>query len=575
MQIDGKVIIGTTVDTKEFYKKIKEFDKINVPNIEIEPEVDIKTLEKEIFKGVKEINKYADLEIISEEDLTQIQKYIEFINKANERIEELGGQKIVINGLNDTEDLLEQVEETAKKIDLSNVQKKIDGIGTSLQKIGKKIGRWALAVFGISGAFNFIKSSMSIIAQQDEQLASDIQYMRNALAYSMEPIVRIIVGLMKNLLYFVGAIIKIWTGKNIFENANKNLAGANKQAKALSKTLAGFDEMNVLNGNYNGGSVGVMPSFDLSNTDEMIEKFEKFKKSWFDFGEQMRISIEEMPFSKWTEAFGEWDLAVFGVAETVYGLWGLITTLSNFVQHVSQIIKGIITGDTDEIEDGVNNLFTDIWDWIKFTILTIKGVKDFIEGIIKGIIHTIWGDLFDAIEKGEEKINEFKDKFIGAWTNIRDKVKEKIQELKDWLTRNFGVIGTVIGDVIGGAIKNVVNGIIMFLEWKINTFIGNINSAINYINKIPGVNIKQLSPVSLPKLARGGIVNNPGAGVMMGSYIAGEKGAEAVLPLTDDTLQRLANMMPITVNLTNTMNGRVISRELKKVQNENSFAYNG
>ena len=60
----------------------------------------------------------------------------------------------------------------------------------------------------------------------------------------------------------------------------------------------------------------------------------------------------------------------------------------------------------------------------------------------------------------------------------------------------------------------------------------------------------------------------------MGSYVAGEKGAEAVLPLTDDTLQRLANMIPITVNLTNTMNGRIISRELQKVNNNNDFAFN-
>jgi hypothetical protein len=87
--------------------------------------------------------------------------------------------------------------------------------------------------------------------------------------------------------------------------------------------------------------------------------------------------------------------------------------------------------------------------------------------------------------------------------------------------------------------------------------------------------LSTVSTLRLPRLARGGIVNNPGQGVMMGNYIAGEKGAEAVLPLTDGTLQKLANMMPITVHVTNTMNGRVLSREIQRVQNENDFAFNG
>ena len=83
--------------------------------------------------------------------------------------------------------------------------------------------------------------------------------------------------------------------------------------------------------------------------------------------------------------------------------------------------------------------------------------------------------------------------------------------------------------------------------------------------------------IKFPKihLAQGGIVNNPGRGVALGSnVIAGENGAEAVLPLTDDTMQRIANMIPITVHVVNTMNGRVISRELQKVKNEGDFAGN-
>lgn len=101
----------------------------------------------------------------------------------------------------------------------------------------------------------------------------------------------------------------------------------------------------------------------------------------------------------------------------------------------------------------------------------------------------------------------------------------------------------------------------------------NMTSGIKLLDNVLGTNLAY--KFSQIKLARGGIVNNPGRGVSIGTnIIAGEAGPEAVLPLTDDTLQRLANMIPINVTVMNTMNGRVISRELQKVQNDSDFAYN-
>ena len=146
-----------------------------------------------------------------------------------------------------------------------------------------------------------------------------------------------------------------------------------------------------------------------------------------------------------------------------------------------------------------------------------------------------------------------------------------------------GIIQLFKGDFKNG-IKNVFGGLKDILLAPFNAMVSGLNSLIKGINKIkfnvpdwvPGIGGKKwgFNIPQIPKLAAGGIVNNPGRGVMMGSYIAGEKGAEAVLPLTDNTLQRLANMIPITINLTNTMNGRVISRELQKVNNNNDFAFN-
>ena len=81
-----------------------------------------------------------------------------------------------------------------------------------------------------------------------------------------------------------------------------------------------------------------------------------------------------------------------------------------------------------------------------------------------------------------------------------------------------------------------------------------------------------------PKLAVGGIINQPGRGVPLA--MGGERGAEGVIPLTDSQQMNLlgeAIGKYITVNATivNQMNGRVISRELKQIQNDEDFAFNG
>ena len=53
--------------------------------------------------------------------------------------------------------------------------------------------------------------------------------------------------------------------------------------------------------------------------------------------------------------------------------------------------------------------------------------------------------------------------------------------------------------------------------------------SIGVINAIPGVSISQLGMISIPKLARGGIVNQPTQAII------GEAGREAVLPLENNT----------------------------------------
>ena len=64
----------------------------------------------------------------------------------------------------------------------------------------------------------------------------------------------------------------------------------------------------------------------------------------------------------------------------------------------------------------------------------------------------------------------------------------------------------------------------------------------------------------------------------MGSYVAGERGPEAVLPLTDETFDRLgiaiARHTSINATIPVYVANRQIAREIRKIEAENNFAYN-
>lgn len=127
-------------------------------------------------------------------------------------------------------------------------------------------------------------------------------------------------------------------------------------------------------------------------------------------------------------------------------------------------------------------------------------------------------------------------------------------------------------------------------DWWNNSLVGNLNTNINlkfgFTNlSVVQNTIKKLKDSvgfrtgGLVKLASGGVVNMPNRGVPLASAIAGESGREGIIPLTDSgAMQELGKeigkWITINANITNNMNGRVISRELRSIQNDQNFAYN-
>ena len=530
--MDGYVTIGTKLDTKSFDKQIKE-------------------IEYRLEQLDYELSHAKELKL----DKRTIMEYEKEAEKLNNQLIRLRKQQSDIN-----------------KIDLSNISK-------GLTKVVSKVGKWALAVFGLRSAYMAVRNAINVITQDDAQLKADIDYIKTALAYSLEPVVRKIVELAKQLLIFVGYLINKWFKYDIFANANKSLANANKNAKELRKTLAGFDEMNILNEN---GSVGVagnlMPSF-TADYSEVERQLDKIKWEIKDVYDEMQNALYETDFDVWTDGFGEWDLSIYGITQTLGGLWGMFKEAIGTFEGLWHTIYGMVTGDTEEATNGFQKFIDKLGGWFSTTHETLIGIGNTFAGVFKAIIQTMWGWLFDFINKIIEKFNELKVKIENVWDKISDKIKNTIQNIQDWLTRKFGTTGAKIGEIIGASFKFVINGVLAGIEGMLNTPIRSINKLITTINKVPGIDLKTLDTFKFPRLAKGGIVNMPSRGVLVGSAIAGERGAEGVIPLTDSQQMALlgeaiGRYITVNANIVNTMNGRVISREIQKVQNESNFATN-
>ena len=133
----------------------------------------------------------------------------------------------------------------------------------------------------------------------------------------------------------------------------------------------------------------------------------------------------------------------------------------------------------------------------------------------------------------------FQEKFNAAAQAIKNAFQSIPQFFTDLWSKITGIFtdaGQKVADGVMGAFKSACNSVFGTIENIVNGFVNAINSVIGVINEIPGVSIGKLSGISLPRLAKGGILSK-------GQAIVGEAGAELltvangraiVTPLSDE-----------------------------------------
>lgn len=220
---------------------------------------------------------------------------------------------------------------------------------------------------------------------------------------------------------------------------------------------------------------------------------------------------------------------------------GAVKMVLGLVDALPDIIMGLLDALPTVIEKIISGLLNAlprlIEGLIELNLKIVEHLPEIILGLIKAIpkvIESIVKALLGAAPK-------LWDAFTKIFSNAWEKVKEIFAKIPEWFSDIFknavkGIKGAFNG--VKTWFQNLWNGIWNVIKTPINWIIDGINSLIDGLNslsiQIPdwvpfvggqtwGVNIPKIA-----KLAKGGIVDSGTP------FIAGEAGAEAVIPLENN-----------------------------------------
>ena len=581
--MDGWVIVGTKLDSKQLEKDIKSAER-QLQQYEREAEKLVKQKAKveidlEPYEEQKRLIKETTDEMLSKSQTEEQVKNV--LEMEQMQLDDLN-QKYS-KQLNSVDEINRKIDENVRNQSLMNskineMKQKTRGISLDFSKVGKemsknikKVAKWALAIFSVQGAYSAIRKAMSTLTQYNEQMANQLNTMNLMLASAFGPLITKIVDFAYTLMSYINYIVKAWFGIDLYAKATAlSMNKSAKSAKDMRKSLAGFDEMNVLNDN---GTTGAMGNNGLA-------------------------PLEQGETPEWLEWISEHGAEVIGI---IGGIAAAVVALNLGLGVMMGLGIGLLFAGLMMLMQDIIDLIADP-SWTNF--LAVLGDIAIVVGAIMLLFGSWWGLLVAGIGLVVKLIAEnwekIKVKFVAIgtffsflWNQLVEGVKKAIEnvKVKFSLMKNFIVgiikiiintfktVGTKIGEVVGKAFKTVINGVLTMVENVINTPIKAINGLLDKINDVPGIDLKKLNTVKLPRLEVGGVVNLPGRGVPVGGAIGGERGAEGVIPLTNTQMMEqlgatIGRYITVNNHITTTLNGRVIGRELKRSENESNFAFN-
>lgn len=248
------------------------------------------------------------------------------------------------------------------------------------------------------------------------------------------------------------------------------------------------------------------------------------------------------------------EAIIAAIPDILAGVWQVVLSLFSLMGDCVEGLWGYVTS----FWDNVTELFGKVGDW--FYEHVIKPIGDFFKDLWDGIkdIFASVGNFFkETFQKGVDKIKSVFGKITSFFSDVWTKIKNI-----------FSKVGEVVGKAITNTVKKAINAVLSTAVKIINGFISAINLAISVINAIPGVNIKKLSKLETPQLAKGGVVDTATLALI------GEQGKEAVVPLENNTEwldmleERLSGNRDVATPIILNVDGKTFAQTSIKTINE-------
>lgn len=447
----------------------------------------------------------------------------------------------------------------------SSIVSAVLAIQASIVEIGFKLGGDLLQGIeqivtdnmpGVAEAFSNALTGIAPIFESAEKAIND---MSDSISRVYDQYIRpTIESSTKAISGFVSVFVKGWNnhiqpviqkiGQGFSDTIGKHISPF---VQKILDMVASFQEMSQVINAYVGPVIGFIveqltrvlaPTLEyigevfrvLFNTvADILGGIADFLKGVFD----IITGILTSDMSKIFDGFTETGDAIMNILST------LLTALLDLTVAVLKVIWDTIVAIFQAIWDGIVAIFTPIGEWFSerwndiTTVLAdvakwfgdmFQKAWDALTNVFSSIgtwfgerwndvttalanVATWFGNIFktafEAVKNAFSTIGSF---FSGVWTTVKN---------------IFVNAGQMVGSAVGGAFKSAVNAVLGTIENVVNGFIGMINGVIGLINKIPGVSLGSVGYVSLPRLARGGIVDSPTVAMI------GEAGKEVVMPL--------------------------------------------
>ena len=409
---------------------------------------------------------------------------------------------------------------------------------------------------GIAEIFSNTLSDIAPIFESAEQAINDMSdsisrvydnYIRPSIESSTKAISGIIGLFVKGWNNYIQPVIEK-LGQGFSDTIGKHISPF---IQKILEMVASFQEMSQVINAYVGPVIGFIveqltrvlaPTLEyigevfrvLFNTvADILGGVADFLKGVFD----IITGILTSDMSKIFDGFTETGDAIMNILST------LLTALLDLTVAVLKVIWDTIVAIFQVIWDGIVDIFTPIGEWFSerwndiTTVLAdvAKWFGDMFQkawNALTNVFSSIgtwfgerWNDVTNALANVATWFGTIFTSAYNAVVNAFSNIGGFFSGVWSTVKNIFVGAGQAVGSAVGGAFRSAVNAVLGTIENVVNGFVGMINGVIGMINKIPGVSLGSIGYISLPRLARGGIVDSPTVAMI------GEAGKEVVMPL--------------------------------------------